>query len=92
MARYKPVDPHLTSNAGRKNQSRRLGGPDLPTVCCGPRGLLDTQLLDAVAQRAKAHAQQFGGLGLVPAGLVQGIADGLLFHFFNMAVQRGLAQ
>src|SRR5215510_3123229 len=60
-----------------------------PALMCG--ALLDSQLLYAVAQCAKAHAEQLRCRGLVVAGLLQRLDDGVTLDGFELTAERCVA-
>ena len=85
--------------------AKRLSRPEQPRRCQlrpvrgggryrgGGRGerSVQTQFFQPVAQGTEAQPQQFGSSGLVLAGLLQGIEDGLFLHLAEVIFQRHTA-
>src|SRR3546814_13771708 len=53
--------------------------------------LVESELLDPVAQRAERHAEQFRGAGFVVARLLQRFADRVPLFCFHLRPECGLA-
>src|SRR3546814_7921048 len=53
--------------------------------------LVESELLDPVAQRAERHAEQFRGAGFVVARLLQRFADRVPLYFFHLRTECGSA-
>lgn len=54
--------------------------------------LLNFQTLHPIAHGTEADAEQFGGLGAVVAGFLQGLLDNQPFHIVEIVLHLGAAE